>query len=71
MVSALVGCPKRGPFTNSSAPNPTETYGQTPPQAGHASHRKPNSYAAPRPNADLRTREFLTEAEVGRLIASR
>ena len=32
-------------FYEQSAPEPSETLGQTPPQAGHASHRKPNSSA--------------------------
>ncbi len=41
----------------------------TTPHAGDARHRKPNSYVPQRrPNADLRTREHLTEAEVQRLM---
>jgi integrase len=44
------------------------THGQGAPQAGRASHRKPNSQAKRPPNGHLRTREYLTEAEVERLM---
>ncbi len=43
-------------------------YRQNAPKAGHASHRKPDSHAEAAPNADLRTREYLTEAEIEKLM---
>jgi integrase len=55
-------------YTNSHLPRRGETYGQTTPQAGHASHLLRTVTPKRRPNADLRTREHLTEAEVERLM---
>jgi hypothetical protein len=37
-------------------------------QAGRANHRKPNSYTEATPDAELRSREYLMEAEVAKLI---
>jgi integrase len=48
----------------------SQTHGEVGPEAGHASHRKANSHSKRRPNADLRTREHLTEAEVERLMSA-
>jgi integrase len=42
--------------------------GQEAPRTGLPIHCKPNSQAQAAPNADLRTREYLTEAEVERLM---
>src|SRR5689334_22961593 len=55
-------------YTNGLFAGKTESHGKIPPQAGGASHRKSNSYSEASPNADLRTREYLTEAEVERLL---
>jgi type 1 fimbriae regulatory protein FimB/type 1 fimbriae regulatory protein FimE len=46
----------------------SETYGEITSQAGGSGHRKSNSYTEATPNADLRVREYLTEAEVERLL---
>jgi hypothetical protein len=45
-----------------------ETHGQTTPQAGLASNLKRTVMPWRRPNAELRRREHLTEAEVERLM---
>jgi integrase len=45
-------------------------HGQIASQGGVARHRKTNSYPRRRRNGDLRTREYLTEHEVERLIAA-
>ena len=55
-------------YTNSQSCGERETHGKNAPQAGHASHRKTNSRAQTPPNGKLRTREYLTEAEVEWLL---
>jgi type 1 fimbriae regulatory protein FimB/type 1 fimbriae regulatory protein FimE len=45
-----------------------ETYGKIAPQAGDANHQKRTVIPRRRRNGDLRTREYLTEAEVERLM---
>jgi hypothetical protein len=45
-----------------------EKRGEITSEAGGSGHRKSNSYTQAPPNADLRTREYLTEAEVERLL---
>src|SRR5262249_5410649 len=45
-----------------------ETHGKITPQAGHANRQKRTDAPRRRRNGDLRTREYLTEAEVERLM---
>jgi hypothetical protein len=54
--------------TNSISGGKGSTHGEIASQAGRASHRKGTVTPRRRPNADLRTREYLTEGEVERLI---
>ena len=60
----LNDCSYNDRYTNSQSCGKRETHGQVAPQAGHASHRKTNNRAQTPPNGKLRTREYLTEAEV-------
>jgi hypothetical protein len=57
-----------GVYTNSRSFGERETYGKTTPEAGLASHLKRTVPPTRPPNADLRRRGYLTEAEVERLM---
>jgi hypothetical protein len=48
----------------------SEIRGEITSQDGDAGLRKTNSYIEASPNVDLRTREYLTEAEVERLLSA-
>jgi type 1 fimbriae regulatory protein FimB/type 1 fimbriae regulatory protein FimE len=66
--TSLRNCSYFAYYTNSRLPQKGENLGQVPPPAHHANHRKSNSCTEASSNVDLRTREYLTEAEVERLL---
>jgi integrase len=73
-VAAKLFCPVRldelsvKSSTDSQLSGERETHGQTTPQAGHASTVNRTVRPTRRPDATLRTREYLTEADVERLM---
>ena len=69
-LTAKPACPKKGHYTNSRQGEERKTHGQTAPQASHASHLNRTVTPKRLPNSKLRTREYLTEAEVERLTAA-
>ena len=61
---------KRTEYWNSDQAGRGISYGKVTPQAGYASHLKRPVTPKRRRNGDLRTREYLTEAEVERVVSA-
>jgi integrase len=67
-TASLEYCPEKGHFMDSWKAGEAVRYGKIAPPIGRADHRKTNSCAEAPRNADVRTREYLTEGEVQRLM---